>query len=804
MRELYLTMGSPASGKSTFIKEHDLEDYTIVADKVRTLFGNYNLALDTNEKLHEYEINQNNEHLVWDTIYQAVERRMQNGETTFVDSTMLYRGAFRQFNKLRIKYRYKVYLVDFMSYQAKKYGSMNALIDEFVKRDSKRTRQVGREVITRYVNRWYAHKKQIPQWVKVLDPKDCVSRLEESLNTIEYPDFSDKFDCIKIIGDVHGEYDGLNEIFANHKRGTAYVFCGDLLDRGTKNLETLKFANSLKGNNIFFLRGNHEQRIEEYLTTGNFSGQFGRITYPTLLDEVGSKDDLDELLSNYTKRLEDYLAFSFNGKKYLVSHAGIEPVAMDKPLHLLNESVFTLGINLKETGSPYDRDVDRAYAKATVNVENPVEQIHGHRNVFEYKPDDNSNIINLCNDDFLPYYELKLAENGVKTSISTVARANVSNFVEDVFNDEDIRDVDIGDGIVAHNFTREVFNNNRWTPTTTNARGLFTCGDKIVGRGFKKFFNEGQTPTSTLENVGYPARVYTKWNGFLMIAFYDKKKGYIHFLSKGGSSFHSMLIGKALMFDKKIYPYGIGKKLGENLASFYKDPDNRNTSVLFEVINVKHNEHIIDYSKDYSLYDYIIMPLAIVNNDKEGKVRLDLMDKYLNLDYQTFNTPEELRKFIDEQQDRTDTEGFVIYGTRNMLKVKLPYYKQARQLRTILENPKRRVRTKHNDWYNTVLDLETLLKKKIFFSPKLALWIENYYKQSGGKEITAKNGMELSNFTGLLEAVNEGEELRRYKKDIKQEFEAEKDFALPEVDNTDDLLKNPNNYYSICDRKRQE
>lgn len=200
----------------------------------------------------------------------------------------------------------------------------------------------------------------------------------------------------------------------------------------------------------------------------------------------------------------------------------------------------------------------------------------------------------------------------------------------------------------------------------------------------------------------------------------------------------------------------------------------------------------------------IINRIAYFLDDFDTFYMIYLMDKYLNLDYQTFNTPEELRKFIDKQQDRTDTEGFVIYGTRNMLKVKLPYYKQARQLRTILENPKRRVRTKHNDWYNTMLDLETLLKKKIFFSPKLALWIENYYKQSGGKEITAKNGMELSDFTGLLEAVNEGEELRRYKREIKQEFEAEKDFALPEVDNTDDILKNPNNYYSICDRKHKE
>ena len=62
MRELYLTMGSPASGKSTFIQEHNLEDYTIVADKVRTLFGRYHLALDTKEHVHEDEINQHDEH----------------------------------------------------------------------------------------------------------------------------------------------------------------------------------------------------------------------------------------------------------------------------------------------------------------------------------------------------------------------------------------------------------------------------------------------------------------------------------------------------------------------------------------------------------------------------------------------------------------------------------------------------------------------------------------------------------------------------------------------------------------------
>ena len=58
--------------------------------------------------------------------------------------------------------------------------------------------------------------------------------------------------------------------------------------------------------------------------------------------------------------------------------------------------------------------------------------------------------------------------------------------------------------------------------------------------------------------------------------------------------------------------------------------------------------------------------------------------------------------------------------------------------------------------------------------------------------------MELSDFTGLLEAVNEGKELRDYKKEIKREF-TEEDFALPEVDNVNELIKNPGKFYSIRD-----
>ncbi|WP_242363459.1 hypothetical protein [Limosilactobacillus antri] len=45
MRELYLTVGAPAIGKSTWIKEMGLEDYTVSSDEIRHIVSNYQAVI---------------------------------------------------------------------------------------------------------------------------------------------------------------------------------------------------------------------------------------------------------------------------------------------------------------------------------------------------------------------------------------------------------------------------------------------------------------------------------------------------------------------------------------------------------------------------------------------------------------------------------------------------------------------------------------------------------------------------------------------------------------------------------------
>src|SRR5699024_5685060 len=107
MRELYLTVGAPAIGKSTWIKEMGLEDYTVSSDEIRHIVSNYQAVIGRDEKgehLKDYQIDYQSEHQVWNFLYAAVENRMKHGQTTFVDATHLFKGAFTKYNQLRIKY----------------------------------------------------------------------------------------------------------------------------------------------------------------------------------------------------------------------------------------------------------------------------------------------------------------------------------------------------------------------------------------------------------------------------------------------------------------------------------------------------------------------------------------------------------------------------------------------------------------------------------------------------------------------------------------------------------------------------
>lgn len=70
MRTLLLFRGSPASGKSTFIKEHKLEQYTLSADNIRLMYQSPVL----NEK-GNYNISCKNDKEVWKMLFYILEKK---------------------------------------------------------------------------------------------------------------------------------------------------------------------------------------------------------------------------------------------------------------------------------------------------------------------------------------------------------------------------------------------------------------------------------------------------------------------------------------------------------------------------------------------------------------------------------------------------------------------------------------------------------------------------------------------------------------------------------------------------------
>ena len=67
-----------------------------------------------------------------------------------------------------------------------------------------------------------------------------------------------------IVGDVHGEYRALLNLVGKTPKGTAFIFVGDLVDRGSHSAHVIQFVRKHK---FLCVRGNHEEMMIEYGTS---------------------------------------------------------------------------------------------------------------------------------------------------------------------------------------------------------------------------------------------------------------------------------------------------------------------------------------------------------------------------------------------------------------------------------------------------------------------------------------------------------------------------------------------------------
>ena len=322
MRSLVILRGSPASGKSTWVKKMGLGNYTLCADTIRLLVESPIIVPDKNHRV----ISQKNDNYVWQLLFELLEKRMSRGEFVVIDATHSRSSDFSRYNKLCERYRYRRYYVDFSDVPIEECKKRNALREDY--------KRVPENVIDKIYSRLKTQSKT-SGWIEV-DKNNFWNEIGMKLFDLNH------YSKIHIFGDIHGCYNPLKEYFDNnpYNLDEMYIFCGDYTDRGLQNKETLLFLMELaKNKNVLFLEGNHEKwlnyySLDEYENIK--SKTFLNKTMPEIIDI-----DKSELRSFY-RRIGQVAYFDYDGKKYLVSHGGISYVPDE--LQLVATEQFINGV----------------------------------------------------------------------------------------------------------------------------------------------------------------------------------------------------------------------------------------------------------------------------------------------------------------------------------------------------------------------------------------------------------------------------------------------------------------------------
>lgn len=682
MRALLLMRGSAGCGKSTFIEKHGLKPYALSADDIRLLCQSP--VLDING---ECVISGNNEKTVWNTLFRILETRMQNGEFTVIDVTNSKTSEMNQYKDLAQNYRYRIYCVDMTDIP----------IEETKRRNAEREtlKRVPEEVIDKMYSRF--ETQQIPSGITVLKP--------EELDRIWYrPMDLSQYNKIHVFGDIHGCYTALKEYMdsnKNIKEDEFYIFCGDYIDRGIENAETINYLCELsKLPNVIFLEGNHERWL--WMWANNLisrSKEFEFVTKPQLVKAGVSQKRVRE----FYRRLNQCCYFIYRGKTFIVTHGGISNFPDDNLLKVATEQM------IKGVGRYADADiVDKSFVD---NTPHNMYQIHGHRNIAKSPIQTTERTFNLeseiefggclrvlqITEDKL--YPIEIQNTVFKESTKQIEESemaenvdvDVYSFVSELRQNKYIFEKEFG-RVSSFNFTRQAFENGVWDSITNKARGLYidTQDYKIVARAYDKFFNINERPETRIGNLKYklhfPVTTYVKENGFLGIVGWNPESDDLLITSKSTpTGCFSEYLRQALY---RFY----GTDTMNKIKDYIKE---NNVSFVFECCDMENDPHIIEYPESK-----VVLLDVVKNQMKFEKLPYDELSQLatklgVKVKEKAFiiESWEDFYAWYNEviaegyKYKGNDIEGFVIEDSIGyMTKLKLFYYKYWKKLRGVAQS----------------------------------------------------------------------------------------------------------------------
>lgn len=684
MRTLLLMRGAPASGKSQWIRDNNLEAYTLEADHFRMLLRSPSLGESG------WYISQEDNGPAWELLLDCLEKRMSNGDFVVLDATHTTSKAVNAYKELLNKYKYTVY-----------YYEPDTSLEECLARNATRTdyKRVPEQVIHRM------HKM-----IKTTTlPKFCrkINSIDE-INNYFTVNLTNRYERVRIIGDIHGCYTALQQAITPWDEKTLYIFCGDYLERGIENKEMMYEMMRLSTlPNTIMLEGNHERHIANFAFNINLdhSKRFMKEVVAPIVKDMTKKDveSLQRELRLFYKSLRQCYPFSFHGKKYLVSHAGLSYVPN---MTFIATSTFINGFGAYETdiAKIYDNNYEKGMCQNFI-------QIHGHRGVPDGKYSfclegevefgGELKYIDITADDF--------TKNGIKNDVydKEYMRHEYQNMTQHVIftQNEDINILGnsklvkvkkCSPNLYSLNFTSRVFHKRLWNENTVQARGLFV--DRMTGdvklRSYNKFFNINERPETELNNlantISFPVEIRTKENGYLAILGVINDE--LVFASK--STTEGMHVDLFRNLFQKL-PTGLQEEIKELLK--------RNCcSMMFEVIS-QEDTHIIKYDQDHLYVLDMIQNMLNVNGkhidvsfSRERLAELDsILKKYdtqlisIVKTVQQVNTMDELTNIINKElNSHHESEGFVLVDSNGfMTKFKGPYYNTWKHRRNRILEP---------------------------------------------------------------------------------------------------------------------
>lgn len=668
MRVLFLTMGAPGSGKSTWVKESGLENYTISPDSIRLLMETPRMDVDGS-----LYISQKNDKRVWEIVFEILEERMKRGEFVVVDATHSRPRLINAYKKLAKKYRYRVYIVDFRDIS----------LEELLRRNKNRGyKNVPEDAVK---NIYYRLQYLKPgSWVSgIIKPSEINRLIDIKLDWSEY-------DYLVFIGDIHGQYTELmalmeaiyDRINDNHK----IIFLGDYFDRGTENAEVFKYLYNNLGN-FYLLMGNHDfkwlPRYGEFLK-GEWEDRKPPVHAIRTFEQFKEAGISEKEVKELYWRMGQLVYVNYYDMTLFASHGGIPTLP----------TIFTPAEDLIFGVGDYrdSETVDRNFVK---NTPDETYSIHGHRNLFNVPIRNTDRTFNLTGDvghglralivdkyGFAPVFQPPIKHvKQDKKSETTVSEGDLLGMF---MAHDGVNVVEQDKGLFSINFTRKAFRKRAWDDITVRARGLWICvvdeKEHICARGYNKFFNlneREETRLNTLLSSFTDAVVWKKYNGFLGMVGVDKR------------DMSPLAVTKASMRGDHVRMFREILALHDE-DTIYKYVVENDLTLLFEVIHPD-DPHIVDNG---DTRDIILLDILWNSQEERAMSYLDAFQVSQMLGvahkeiYRYLDAPRDLLD-LAEESDNTDIftndgiEGYVVeFSDGRRVKIKTRWYKFWKEWRT--------------------------------------------------------------------------------------------------------------------------